>query len=170
MSEEEKVEGEEAPSSGGGASWMIVLLVTVLALAAGAGGAYFMLGPQPAPAAEMEPVAEEEMEPKEPGEDFRERLVTLDPFVVNVAGEAYPRFLKLKIELEADSVDARTELEARKPQVRDTTLLLLASRRLPQLSELEGRALLKDDLRERINELLEEGSVSSVLFTEFVVQ
>lgn len=164
----EENENEETPSGGGGASWMIVLLVMVLALAAGAGGAYFMLGPQPQSA----PVATEE-EPEEildPGAEFQSRLVSLEPFVVNVAGEGYPRFLKLKIELETDSKKTAEELDARRPQVRDTTILLLASKRLPEVTEFEGRALLKDDLRDRINSLLGSGSVSSVLFTEFVVQ
>ena len=34
----------------------------------------------------------------------------------------------------------------------------------------EGKALLKDDLRERLNALLDKGEVQSVMFTEFVVQ
>ncbi len=51
-----------------------------------------------------------------------------------------------------------------------TTLLLLSSKRLSDVTEFEGRALLKDDLRERINGIVGEGKVASVLFTEFVVQ
>jgi len=159
----------ESPAPSAGASWLIVILVMVLALAAGAGGAYFMLGTPPSEPA----VAAEEGEPEtplEPGAEFQERLVTLEPFVVNLAGEGFPRFLKLKIALEADSPEARQELEARRPQVRDTTILLLASKRLPEVTEYEGRALLKDDLRERISQILDHGKVTSVLFTEFVVQ
>lgn len=170
MSDEEKNESEESGAAGGGgASWMIVLLIMVLALAAGAGGTFFFLS-QSKPPAPMEVAAEVEEEPVEPGVEFQNRLVSLDPFVVNIAGEAYPRFLKLKIELEADSASTKKELEARVPQVRDTTILLLASKRLPEVSEFEGRALLKEDLKMRISALLDGGEVSSVMFTEFVVQ
>jgi flagellar FliL protein len=164
----EETESVEAPSGGGGASWMIVILVMVLALAAGAGGAYFLLSSQTSGA--EEPTEEEEVVQLDPGAEFQSRLVALEPFVVNVAGDGYPRFLKLKIELEATSTDAKTELEMRVPQVRDTTILLLASKRMPEVTEFEGRALLKDDLRDRINDILGSGAVASVLFTEFVVQ
>ena len=50
------------------------------------------------------------------------------------------------------------------------TILLLASKRLSELSDFEGKALLKEDLRERVGGLLEFGTVDSVMFTEFVVQ
>lgn len=157
----------EGGGGGGGASWLIVLLVLVLALAAGAGGTFFFLSQAPTP---TEAPVEAQSEPVDPGVEFQDRLVSLEPFVVNIAGEAYPRFLKLKIELEADTPATKKELDARRPQVRDTTILLLASKRLPEVSEFEGRALLKDDLKTRITALLGEGKVTSVMFTEFVVQ
>ena len=62
------------------------------------------------------------------------------------------------------------EIEARVAQVRDTTILLLSSKRLSDITDFEGKALLKDDLRERVNALLDQGQVRSVMFTEFVVQ
>jgi len=166
MTDEVSSENEGGGGSGG-ASWLIVLLVLVLALAAGAGGTFFFLSQTPTPS---EAPTEVEAETVDPGVEFQDRLVSLEPFVVNIAGEAYPRFLKLKIELEADTLSTKKELDARRPQVRDTTILLLASKRLPEVSEFEGRALLKDDLKTRITALLGEGKVTSVMFTEFVVQ
>jgi flagellar basal body-associated protein FliL len=69
-----------------------------------------------------------------------------------------------------DSLSAREEIEARVSQVRDSTILLLSSKRLSDITDFEGKALLKDDLRERVNALLDQGQVRSVMFTEFVVQ
>ena len=46
----------------------------------------------------------------------------------------------------------------------------MSSKRLSDLEGFEGKALLKDDLRERVNSVLPSGEVQSVLFTEFVVQ
>lgn len=164
-------EEEAAPQgSAGGASWLIVILILVLALAAGAGGTYFFLAPQLAASDGMVEEGESAEEQLSPGEAFKQRLVSLEPFVVNVAGEGYPRFLKVKVELEADSTASKEELEARRPQLRDTTILLLASRKLPDITEFEGQALLKDDLRDRINQIVGRGKVASVMFTELVVQ
>ena len=68
------------------------------------------------------------------------------------------------------SASSLADLEQRVPQVRDMTILLLASKRLSELSDFEGKALLKEDLRERVGSLLAAGTVDSVMFTEFVVQ
>ena len=168
MAEENAQESEEAPA--GGKPWLLILIVAVLCLGLGAGGAFFALGKSGgAEAAEAAP-AEEEAEPVDPAADFRERVVALEPFVVNVDGDGYPRYLKLKVELEADGLPTVAEIDERTAQIRDLTILLLSSKRLADISDFEGKALLKDDLRERINETLESGRVESVLFTEFVVQ
>lgn len=101
---------------------------------------------------------------------FQERLFSLDPIVVNVSGKGYARFLKVKIELECESPAVRDEVEARLPQVRDAVLTLVSSRPLADISDFEGKTLLKQSLRERIDQILTGGSIRSVLFTEFVVQ
>jgi len=141
----------------------------------GAGGAFFFLKSQPAPAAEdpaaiaaAEAAAAKQREAE--GEGFKERLYSLDPFVVNVTGDGYSRFLKVKIELEADSPDLKTELDARLSQVRDALIVLLSSKQLVDITDFEGKSLLKEDVLERVNDVLVTGSVKSVLFTEFVVQ
>jgi flagellar FliL protein len=161
------------PSPGGGRGGLLVTVaIALLAAAAGAGGTFFFLGRDAAPAEEHAAEAGEHGE-KAAGHapaTFSERVFALDPFVVNVTGEGYPRYLKLEVSFEMDSTAAREEMAARVPQVRDATLLLLSSKRLGDISDFEGKALLKDDLRERVNALLEKGRVESVLFTEFVVQ
>ena len=105
-----------------------------------------------------------------PAVDLKQRVVALEPFVVNVTGDGYPRYLKLKIELEADTLETREEIEARLAQIRDAVILLLSSKRLEDIGGFEGKSLLKDDLRDRVNARLEGGEVKAVLFTEFVVQ
>jgi flagellar FliL protein len=89
---------------------------------------------------------------------------------VNVTGDGYNRFLKLRLELEANDAQLKDELDARLPQVRDAMIVLLSSKQLSDITDFEGKALLKEDILERLNDLLDTGSVQSVLFTEFVVQ
>jgi flagellar FliL protein len=89
---------------------------------------------------------------------------------VNVTGEGYSRYLKVKVELEADTPELKTELDARLSQVRDAVIVLLSSKKLTDITDFEGKALLKQDIYERVNDILETGELNSVLFTEFVVQ
>ena len=104
------------------------------------------------------------------GADFSARIVQLEPFVVNVSGENYPRYLKLQVVFEMSSPEAKGKLEERVAAVRDLTISLLSSKRLADITDFEGKALLKDDLRQQVDELLGKGSVEGVMFTEFVVQ
>ncbi len=98
------------------------------------------------------------------------KYVALDPFIVNLVADDYARYLKVRIELEPDKAKTRAELEGSLPQVRDATIALLSSKQFQDVTSFEGKALLKQDLMERINGMLKKGRVKSVLFTEFVVQ
>ncbi len=164
MAEEKNEEAEKA----GGPSWVILGVAVLVALVAGGAGAYFLLPSAPSEAAEAE--AMPEASPEEKAAAYRERVLTLEPFVVNIAGDDYPRYLKVKIDLELDEATARAEVDARLAQVRDAVIVLLSSKRLTDVTDFDGKVLLKEDLRERINGLLDDGQVTSVFFTEFVVQ
>ncbi len=166
----EAVATQEAPSGKGGLGKL--LLVAVLCLGLGAGGAYFALGASGEESAAADPAASGESKEAASEPDrapLAERLLPLEPFVVNVNGDKFKRFLKAKIELEAESVAARAELDALRPQVRDSILILLSSKRLDDLGGFEGKAVLKQEIAERVNGLV-EGGVRSVLVTEFVIQ
>jgi flagellar FliL protein len=159
-------ETEEVAKVGAGTPWLLIGLMGLLCSAGGAAGAFFLVPRVTAAGGEggTVQVAEQEVAP------FGERVLELDPFVVNVGDEGYPRYLKLDLAFELDSPESLADLEQRVPQVRDLTILLLSSKRLSELSDFEGKALLKEDLRERVGALLGSGSVESVMFTEFVVQ
>ncbi len=170
-------ENEEKPAKGG--SLVPVLLTAVVCLALGGGGVFFFLGKQqPAASESGEPVAEGESgeaggngEPAvDPGQEFLERLLPLDAMIVNISGDGYARLLKVKVELECESPEVKSEAEARTPQIRDGILTLVSSKRLSEVTSFEGKALLKQDLQDRINQMLTSGRVDSVLLTEFVVQ
>lgn len=169
MADEKEGTEETTEEKKGGTSIVVVLIVALACLGMGAGGAFFVLGGG-GEAGSEESAEAAEAEPVNPAADLKERSVSLEPFVVNVTGDGYPRYLKLKVELEADAVPTREEIDARLAQIRDTVILMLSSKRLDDIGDFEGKALLKEDLRERINALLETGEVRAVLFTEFVVQ
>ena len=151
---------------------MLIIGAVVLSLAAGAGGAFFLLSgePEPPPVDDAQAAAAAAELREAEGEGFKERLYSLEPFVVNVTGDGYSRYLKVKVELEADSPELKVELDARISQVRDAVIVLLSSKKLSDITDFEGKALLKQDIFERVNDILETGELNSVLFTEFVVQ
>lgn len=109
-------------------------------------------------------------EKSQPAGKFGDRVLQLEPFVVNVTGESYPRYLKVQVAFETASPEGKAMLEERVASIRDLTISLLSSKRLADVTDFEGKALLKDDLRHQVNEMLGKEQVESVLFTEFVVQ
>ena len=180
---EGKPEAAEDAKGGGGKRGIITIAAAALvSLAVGAGGAFFFAGghgaePQAAAHGGSEGESSGEAHGEAGGEtakhgtaDYKERLFALEPLVVNVTGDGYNRFLKLRVEFEADDVKLKEEIEGRLPQVRDALIVLLSSKQLSDITDYEGKALLKEDILERVNDLLETGDVKSVLFTEFVVQ
>ena len=171
---------EEGDSGGGAKNIVMIVVAALISLGLGAGGAFFFASSQVSPSAAVESTAElaspETAEAKaaasmkRESENFKERLYGLDPFVVNVTGDGYNRFLKVRVELETSDASIKEELDARLPQVRDALIVLLSGKQLSDITDFEGKALLKEDILERINDLVDTGDIRSVLFTEFVVQ
>ncbi len=62
------------------------------------------------------------------------------------------------------------KVETYKTQLKDTILMLLSSRSFEEISTVEGKLDLKQNLLARINQALGENVVSRIYFTEFVVQ
>lgn len=161
-------EENEAPKSGGS---MTVILAAVVALLVGAAGTFAvtrMTAPEPAPD-EVEDVelADGEVPPEAPLED---RMVELEPFVVNLGGAGPPRYLKARLSLELEGSEEVAKAEEHLPKIRDAIIVLLSSRRLADMQEFEGKVLIKEDILDRVNGVLGSPSVAAVLFTEFVVQ
>jgi flagellar FliL protein len=96
-------------------------------------------------------------------------ILDLDPFIVNLA-DMEPRFLKVTVKLELDTTVAKTELNERIPQIRDSILILLSSKESQSLKPTAGKLQLRDEILQRINSLLANGQAKNAYFTEFVVQ
>jgi flagellar FliL protein len=94
----------------------------------------------------------------------------LDPFVVNIAETNGERYLKIVIQLEISDPRVADELGQLKPRIRDSILDLLTPKTYKDLMDLVGKQRLREDIAGRINNLLHQGKVTRVYFTEFVVQ
>ncbi|HIJ55055.1 MAG TPA: flagellar basal body protein FliL [Deltaproteobacteria bacterium] len=163
---EKGVDGEEQPAGKFPLKWIIIGVV-VLVLAGGGYVGWTMLNPQPdqTGAEGGKPSDAEAVKEVEVGAMFE-----MDPFVVNLDEAGGKRYLKSKIEIEFVGEDVRKELTNRLPQLRDTILLHLSSKTLDEIRSVDGKIELKDALIKRINQVLKQGKIRNLYFTQFVIQ
>ena len=96
----------------------------------------------------------------------------LNSFVVNLLDKqgVGKRYLKITIQLEVGKEEDKLLIGNHNAQIRDTILLLLSSQTLKEINTMEGKLELKQTLLLRMNQILGDGVVRRIYFTEFVVQ
>ena len=97
-------------------------------------------------------------------------IVSLDTFIVNLADKGGKRYLRLTMDLELDNPELESEIQKRMPQVRDSILMILPSKHFADISSVEGKIALRDEILVGLNGFLLQGQVSKIYFKEFVVQ
>lgn len=99
------------------------------------------------------------------------KMVTLDQFTVNLStpGSVNPKFFRVNIALEVPNDDAESEVTSKMPQVRNTIIDLINSKRTSDLATAEGREYLKDEIKNGVNSFMVSGKVKGVYFTNFAV-
>lgn len=99
---------------------------------------------------------------------------TLDAgeFVVNLAPGpgAMVHYARMGVVIEADRQDAVEELRRREPQVRDTIIGVIRSKRFEDLSSNAGTEAVRRELVQALQRLVSRGKVVNVYFTDFVIQ
>lgn len=190
--EEEFEGGEGAEGEGEGEGkkksklkLIIILVVALLVLGGGGFAAYkFFLAPKdpavveegkggPTTAAEGEAgqaAKGKEGEGKKGEAAAKSITYPLDPFIVNLADPVGNRYLKVRLALDLSSAALQTEVENRVPLLRDSILLLLSSKTFAEINSMEGKLKLRGEILHRINQALKTGKVTTIYFTEFVVQ
>lgn len=105
-----------------------------------------------------------------PVEELLGPIFTLDTFIVNLADKGGKRYLRVSMDLELDSEKLENEVKKRLPQVRDSILSILPTKRFEDISSAKGKTDLRDQILTRINGLLARGQITNIYFKEFVVQ
>ena len=95
----------------------------------------------------------------------------LQPFSINTSDIEEPHFVKISISLgyEAGKTDLQTELNARRAQLRDIIISIIGSKKFSDLDTQDKREQLKDEIKRKINDILRNGEIKAVFFTEFVL-
>ena len=94
----------------------------------------------------------------------------LDTFIVNLADEGGTRYLRVTMNLELKDKDAVALVQERLPMIRNGVLMLLPAKKYVDISTVEGKDALRDELVTKLNSFLKPDSVANIYFTEFVVQ
>ncbi len=176
--EVEEVQGEEGSKPSRKKLWLLVGGVLFLLLAVGTPVTYFMLAGSGTEETEMVetdaaqkelilPEGYEEENAFEEGEEALGAIFPLDTLVVNLKGGG---FLRVQIQLEFVERDIPRRFYKRLVPIRDGLLALLASKTREDLLEGSGRATMKQEVKESVNESLRRADVKQVFFTTFIVQ
>lgn len=97
-------------------------------------------------------------------------IYNLDSMIVNLADTEFPRYLKIKIDLESEQAKPSEEFDKRLPQLKDAILSILTGKTYADIVESKGKLQLKEEIIVKANQLFETVKVKKVYFTEFVVQ
>lgn len=111
---------------------------------------------------------EEQAADRVKSEEFVGQTIPLETFLVNLSGSRGRKLLKVNMELELEGNQVASEIEKRKPQVRDIIIILLSSKTYGQISTPEGKEYLKEEVRDTVNSFLTKGKIKRVMFTEFI--
>jgi flagellar FliL protein len=83
-----------------------------------------------------------------PVEDLLGPIFSLDTFIVNLADKGGKRYLRITIDLELDSEELESEVTKRLPQVRDSILTILPTKRFEDIRSAKGKTALRDQMLE----------------------
>ena len=147
--------------------FLIVVLVIVL-LSTG-GGAWLAYIHYPKLAAVAAALSSKEADGEEAPLEYGQ-FMELTGTIVNPAGTNGKRYLMVNLGLESQDAATLEEVTARDVVVRDTILKILSQRTVDQLSNMEERNALKEELRSAINGIVEKGEVNRLYFTQYVLQ
>ncbi len=172
----EEVEEVVEKKSGGNMVLILIIVLLVLLLIGGGLAAYFLLsGGDEADMAQNQNQAQAAPAKRTPMARSNEYLnigpmYPMDQFVVNLLSEGGSRYLKVKLDIELDKPELSAELDKKKPLIRDIIIRVLSSKTFEEVSTMKGKDRLKDEIVSKINEILADGQIKNIFFTDFVVQ
>lgn len=97
-------------------------------------------------------------------------IYPLEPFIVNIYDGQELRYLKVKVELEMVGAAVKPDVDMRLAPIRDAILVLLSTKTLLEVQDIQGKNQLKDEILAAINKHMAPGKITKVYFTDFVVQ
>ncbi|MBF0560093.1 MAG: flagellar basal body-associated FliL family protein [Nitrospirae bacterium] len=94
----------------------------------------------------------------------------LEPFILNIASQERPRFLKIALALELANGSLVEHAKVRTPQLRDAIIALVSAKSYNDFLGQDGKIQLKDEILLQTNQILKDGAVKNIYFTDIVMQ
>ncbi len=183
MAEEEKEEKSTKKKGGGSVVLVIVVILFVLLLAVvGMIGFLMMQGPEDDPNAANAGTQMQNQQANRGkntngaattrGSDYANigPMYPLESFTLNLLSDGGARYVKCTMQLEQNTDLLQAELDKKTAIIRDVIIRTLTSKTFEEVSTTKGKERLKDELVGKINEVLTDGFVKNIYFTDFVVQ
>jgi flagellar protein FliL len=168
MAEQESAAPDPAPAKKSKKGLMIIIAVCLVAV--GGGGMLVMKFR----GASAQASNEKADTGKESGATSKTKsLLTLEPFLVNLADMEAPRFLKVTFKLGLDE-ESLGEKYGEDPvilsAVRDKILSLLSVKSADEILTPAGKDKLRTEIKEKLNPIFPKGKIVEVFILDFVVQ
>ncbi len=143
---------------------LIILTSAILILSLiSAGATFFVIMSKTTPATKKVIVEKPELGP----------IITVGEFIVNLADPTESHYLRANVVLElafGSSLKLAEEVDKRMPQIKDIIISSLSNKTSIQLNDSENREALKQELKDKINAVLNRGQLAKVYFTSFAIQ
>ncbi len=183
----EAVETQEVVETKKGGSNILLIIVVVmlfLILAGGAAAAYFMLNEDTEVLDDAQQAKQSQMvaapataaagnqATSSRSTDYSQigPMYPMDQFIVNLYNEGSSRYLKSTITFELSIAELAVEMDTKKPLIRDIVIKTLSAKTYEEISTIRGKENLKDELAMKINQVLSDGQLNNLFFTDFVIQ
>ena len=173
-------DNQESRGSGGGKGLMIVLIALVVILIfAVIGGAYFIYSQ--GAAANNNPSAAHEEVKKEESDKGLSFKADISDLVLNLTdSKGKEKLMKLSFSIKSSEPTIAAIVTEFKPEIVDVVISQISSRSSEELLTVGGKNLLKDELLQDINNVVNEvtktkpevskNNVKQILFTTFVIK
>ncbi|MDT8364000.1 MAG: flagellar basal body-associated protein FliL [Nitrosomonas sp.] len=153
------------PSTEGKKKPFLVILIALLAIGAGAGGTWYYMKTQQG---DGEGAAQ-------PAKEIPTKFIKLETFTVNLQSEEDdPRYLQVELVIKVNETSVVDTIANKTPEIRNQILLLLSSKKATEISTLEGKQQLSQDISEAIKQKIEpealQADILDLLFTSFIIQ
>ncbi len=144
---------------------LIIIVAAVVLLAGGGGAGWFLMQKNAGP-------KKEEVKHEEPA--HAPVFLSMEDFTVNLQPDPDEKFLQLNLSLQLPNPEAVEVIKVHMPVVRSRILLLLTSKNATEVSTIEGKQELTDEIIAEVKKPFVAGGkpqeVLGVFFNSFVIQ
>jgi flagellar protein FliL len=100
----------------------------------------------------------------------KENLLQLESLTINLSQADGPRrYVTIEAVLKLSDQAKSSEFEARKPQIRDTIISIINTKRPEDLMKKEGKQFLKEEIKASVNSFLVDGVVEDIFYITFAI-